>query len=1295
MAVLDRQKAIGPALIEAFGKAAALRELSRILLPDASASVREDAPAAGDPAPVGDRPAPPHLGLAGLKGSACTVASAYLARRAAEQGRGPLIFLTSTSASLDEAREDFAFLLSAERVVHFPPRGVVAYDSRIPPARTRAARIEALAALTRPAGEGPWIVLTTPDALFERVPGPGHFRRFVRPLEVGTRIDLDELIAFLVRLGYQSQTLVGEYGDFGRRGGILDIYSFGRENPVRIELDDDEIVSLREFDVFTQRSLEVLPAMTILPMWELLVDETDWARAERSGFLPREGPLHEHLQMIREEGSFEGLDWMSHGFGVPLDTLLAFAGSEALVVAEDPVLLEQQLHEAREELSGAAPDADDPLAPLYAAPEALFVLEGGLGELLGTHPVVYVGTGTAGPRERERRETDAARRERPPRGDGWSAGEQLHPPDPLEEDPAQHHGRSWREMLAHRMPHRGETEASLDESRDAGATQDAKREGEPEAPELGGTDEEPSDEQMMLETHLVDEGYHWRDEEETSLLLPYATRHLRLQTRRQERFGRNLEMTRTYITRLTREGLAVTILCDTSHHRDRLAELMHGVRADFTVGNLAGGFEVPELGFAVLTDHEIFQRLRRRRAGRRYSRGISLKELLAMKPGDFVVHIDHGIGTYLGIERLPVNGQLTDCMKIEYAGGDKLFIPVDQLNLVQKYAAEEGHRPSLSKLGTSQWAKTKARVKKSIKDMAEELLRLYALRKSRPGHAFPPDTVWQTEMEARFPYDETPDQLTAIRAVKEDMQAPTPMDRLICGDVGYGKTEVAIRAAFKAVMDGKQVAVLVPTTLLAQQHYETFTRRLEGYPIRIEMLSRFRPRKEMLAAIADMTAGKVDIAIGTHRLLQKDVAVKELGLLIIDEEQRFGVAHKERLKHLRTQVDVLTLTATPIPRTMHMTLMGARDMSTIRTPPRDRRPIQTEIVEFREDVIAYALMREADRGGQSFFVHNRVESIDAMANFVRRMVPHLRIAVAHGQMRERKLEDVMRKFLDREFDVLVSTMIIESGLDLPNVNTIIVNRTDTFGLAQLYQLRGRVGRSARRAYAYLLIPPQRVMTEDAMKRLKAIEEFEDLGSGFQLAMRDLEIRGAGNLLGAEQHGFIVNVGFDLYTRLLEEAVREVRGLPVEESVETRIVTDLEAYLPGSYVPDEPERMNLYKTLADARTLEAVEELAAEVCDRFGRMPVPAETLFELRRLRIRGTEAKIETLTMRAGRVELEMGRRLGRQDVRRLMSQMPVPVSFVTHGRHRVTADRTAVDGEMLIVARQVIDSLTGEGQG
>jgi len=1248
-----------------------------------------------------------HLGLVGLHASATTVVAAVLARRAAAEGRAPLVYLTTDSAALEDAREDFLFLLGTDRVAHFPDLEVPPYDLRIPHARVRAARLETLARLLGEGGFGeaqaPWVVLTTATALFQRIPHPRHLRRFLRTVRVGERCDPDEFCAFLARLGYQPQSLVGEYGEFGRRGGIVDVYSFGRLSPVRIEFDDDEIVSLREFDVFSQRSQAVLPAFTVLPLWEVVIDERDWERAESSGFLPPAGPLREHLDMLRTEGSFEGIEWMTAGFGLERGTLLDYAGPGRPVFVDDPLRLERALREARTLVRRSAPagrrgagaadesgrqpcedGAESLLAELFSPPEELFVLGGGLAELLAAQPAVYAGIGA-----RSSPDEDAPR-ETPPPNRGWTAGEQLNPPDPLEIDIAPGTD-SWRKLLARSArtgasgvgPH----PSPPGPSGSAGPGRAAGRALPPYLDDdeglLGAEDTGPVE---------VPGGCASPEERETAAILPFATRYFTLTTRPQERFGRNLALVREYIARLRAQGHAITVLCDTTHHRDRLAELMEKVPAEFVVGNLAGGFTVPELKLAILTDHEIFERLRRRRAGRRYSRGISLKELLAMRPGDYVVHIDHGIGVYRGIERLPVNGQLTDCMKIEYAGGDKLFIPVDQLNLVQKYSAEEGHRPALSRLGTNQWAKTKARVKKSIKDMAGELLRLYSLRKSQPGHPFPADTVWQAEMEARFPYDETPDQLKAIQEVKADMERPAPMDRLICGDVGYGKTEVAIRAAFKTVMAGKQVAFLVPTTLLAQQHFDTISERLRGFPARVEMMSRFRSARENAAVGKDLAAGKVDIVVGTHRLIQKDVRFRDLGLVVIDEEQRFGVAHKERLKQMRTQVDVLTMTATPIPRTMNLALMGARDMSAIRTPPRDRRPIQTEILEFEDDVIRYALMREADRGGQSFFVHNRVESIDAMANYVRQLVPHLRIAVAHGQMREAQLEHVMRAFLSREYDVLVSTMIIESGLDLPNVNTIIVNRTDTFGLAQLYQLRGRVGRSARKAYAYLLVPPHKVITEEAMKRLKAIEEFEDLGSGFQLAMRDLEIRGSGNILGSEQHGFILNVGFDLYMRLLNEAMQEIKGAAAAAPAAARVVTDLQAYLPDDYISPDAEKMNVYKSLADAASVAGVDELAREVADRFGRMPEPAENLFELRRLRLRATAAGVEALTLRDGAVRIDMARALTRKDVQRLIGQMPVPVTFSAHGKHRVEVARAEAGGQILPVAAQVLDCLAGK---
>jgi transcription-repair coupling factor (superfamily II helicase) len=536
----------------------------------------------------------------------------------------------------------------------------------------------------------------------------------------------------------------------------------------------------------------------------------------------------------------------------------------------------------------------------------------------------------------------------------------------------------------------------------------------------------------------------------------------------------------------------------------------------------------------------------------------------------------------------------------------------------------------------------KARTKKAIKEMAEELVRIYALRQARPGHAFKADARWQRELEASFIYDDTADQARAAEEIKRDMERPKPMDRLVCGDVGYGKTEVAIRAAFKAMMDGKQVAVLVPTTVLAQQHYYTFKERLADYPVTIEMLSRFRTAKEQRAVVEGLARGTVDTAIGTHRLIQKDVQFKDLGLVIIDEEQRFGVAHKEAFKRMRATVDVLTLTATPIPRTLHMALMGARDMSTIDTPPKDRLPVETEVVKFDDEVIVSAVMREIDRGGQVFFVHNRVETIDAMAAHISQLLPGIRLAVAHGQMHERALERVMLDFTDRKHDVLVSTMIVESGLDIPNVNTIIVNRADTFGLAQLYQLRGRVGRSRHRAYAYLLVPRGQRLTDIQRKRLRTIVEFTELGSGLKIAMRDLEIRGVGNILGPEQSGYIAEVGFDLYVKLLEEAVKELKGEPVEARVETRIETDIPAYLPDTYVEDDRQRVVFYKRLVETRDAGEIRQLEQEIEDRYGKLPDVAANLLDFQEIRLLAAAGGMERIVIKRAHLMIE-----GRKDER------------------------------------------------
>jgi transcription-repair coupling factor (superfamily II helicase) len=650
------------------------------------------------------------------------------------------------------------------------------------------------------------------------------------------------------------------------------------------------------------------------------------------------------------------------------------------------------------------------------------------------------------------------------------------------------------------------------------------------------------------------------------------------------------------------------------------------------------GWEMEDEGgsFVFLTDVELFGWGKPRLRRSRHPRPLAPESFFAdIQPGDYVVHIEHGIGRFVGLVRMDLDGIERDYLLVEYAQSDKLYVPVHQADRLARYVGPGEAPPALHRLGTADWGLAKARARRAVADIAEELLALYARREALPGRAFSPDTEWQRELEAAFPYVETEDQLVAIEAVKEDMEKPRPMDRLICGDVGYGKTEVALRAAFKAIMDNTQVAVLVPTTVLAQQHFRTFSERLKPFPVRVEMLSRFRTPRQQQEVLKGLADGNIDVVIGTHRLLSADVVFKNLGLLIIDEEQRFGVAHKERIKQMRSQVDVLTLTATPIPRTLYMSLTGVRDLSTIETPPAERLPIQTFVGFYDETLVRNAILRELDRNGQVFFVHNRVQGIEAIAQRVRRLVPEARVAVAHGQMPERELEQTMLAFAEGEFDVLVCTSIIESGLDIPNANTIIINRADTFGLAQLYQLRGRVGRGAVRAYAYLLYDKHKPLTTEARRRLEIIQEAGELGAGFHIAMRDLELRGAGELLGARQHGHIAAIGFDLYVRLLAQAVEELRqqgrlppgvadlgGLLDPMGPTVQLDLPLAAGLPTSYVGDESLRLQLYRRIAGLHTPGEIDDMAAELADRFGPLPPAVVDLLY---------QVKVKVLALRAG----------------------------------------------------------------
>ncbi len=684
------------------------------------------------------------------------------------------------------------------------------------------------------------------------------------------------------------------------------------------------------------------------------------------------------------------------------------------------------------------------------------------------------------------------------------------------------------------------------------------------------------------------------------------------------------------------DGVETLVLCDNEGQLERLEELLaeggrYPERTALAVGALDGGFSIP--GLMVFTDHEVFRRARRIRRPRRYRQASALGAAAALKPGDAVVHLEHGIGIYRGLKTIAVEGGTLDVAMVEYHGGDLLHVPLYRIDQLERYRGVDGDGaeapvPHLDHLGGKRWARVRRQAEESVRRMAAELLDLYARRQLVSGFAFPPDGKWQRELESSFLYEDTPDQRKAADEVKADMERPRPMDRLVVGDVGYGKTEVAVRAAFKSVTAGKQVAVLAPTTILAEQHGRTFGDRLAGYPVRLVTLSRFRTAKEQRAALAELAAGGLDIVIGTHRLLSPDVAFKDLGLIVVDEEHRFGVEHKERLKKLRLAVDVLTLTATPIPRTLQLSLTGLRDLTLIETPPRDRSPVLTFVEPWDDELLEEVMARELDRGGQVYFVHNRIETIDTVAERIRRLAPRAVVAVAHGAMRARELDDVMRRFVAGEVGVLCSTMIVESGLDVPNANTMIVHHAEQFGLAQLYQLRGRVGRSDRRAYCYLLVPDD--VDRGAEARLETLVHYTELGAGYRIALKDLELRGAGNILGAEQSGFALSVGVEVYLRMLEDAVRSLKGeARGVVSAPPEVLLDRPALLPDAYVGDDAAKLDLYRRLARSQSGDEIEQLRGEMADRFGPLPAEAQALVALAHLRVIGARLGLETILVR------------------------------------------------------------------
>lgn len=1024
----------------------------------------------------------------------------------------------------------------------------------------------------------PWRVLVVPAAAL--------VRRVVPRAALGPRADLvqseeaidrDKLLAGLTEGGYLRVPVVEDPGTFAARGAVIDVWPPSSEWPARIELDEDLCMSIKLFDPEGQRTVRQVKDLFIHPVREALVGPEERSRARE-----RVRDLADAVNMpslkakklvedVEQGRAFYGAEGFLPAYYERLETLLDYLPREVTLLWERPA---RALRALREELSRAERD----LAAKAERQDPAFPLEAHyateaevLSALRGMRLAVVHELAVAGGASEESDEGALAETlEIIPRG-----SELLDA------------GSESLDRLA----------ADIKSARTERGKEDAL------AP-------------------LVSQVHYWFDEGYRVLVAgrtPTQSERIAALLR-----GHELDV----LVRLGRFDASTLARERPEGTPERTLEVV--------TGDLSCGFALPTRRLAVVTEQEIFgARARRaaRRKGERSKRPF-IDDLRALAVGDFVVHVDHGIGRYVGLEHRKVGASETDLLVIEYATGDKLYLPVTRLNLIQKYAGSEG-APKLDRLGGSTFAKSKARVQRAVRQMADELLRLYAERRAHAGRAFPPPGMLYREFEATFPFEETEDQAKAIADVLHDLEDTMPMDRLVCGDVGFGKTEVAIRAAFHVATQGAQVAVLCPTTVLAQQHYHTFRDRMRAYPIEVAVLSRFVPASKQRETIKRLKEGKVDVVIGTHRLLSKDVHFKDLGLLVVDEEQRFGVAHKERIKQLRTQLDVLTLSATPIPRTLQMAVTGLRDLSLITTPPVDRRAVRTLVSRPDPQLVKEAVLREMARGGQVFYVYNRVEGLYERAAKIQELVPNARVAVAHGQMAEGALEQVMMDFVEGRYDVLCATAIIESGLDIPRANTMVIDRADLFGLAQLYQLRGRVGRSRERAYCYLMVPPPSQMTDEARARIDAIERFTELGSGFNIASLDLELRGAGDLLGAEQSGNVAAVGFDLYVQMLEQAVAELRGEPVVEAVEPELTFDEPSFIPEEYVDDVGVRLSLYKRLSGARDEEEVADIAAEMEDRFGPAPAPARLLVRvmaiktaLRRLRALGIEASRERVVI-------------------------------------------------------------------
>lgn len=1045
------------------------------------------------------------------------------------------IFIAYNDLQARKIYEDFSYFFDKD-VILFSSKEIMLHDVE---AKSYDAVYDRITALDRILKSDYRFIVISAEAICQKLIDRELFKSSCLNFDQDSRIDLTFLIHKLVSIGYERVTTVEGKGQFAVRGGIIDIFPVNSENAYRIELFDDEIDSIRTFDVLSQRSVERTESIEILPAREMLYD-----RSELDGIISRiqndltaqkekidknvqqdyliklDEKISHDIEKFKENFYFPGMDkYIPYIIQKPALITDYIAEENTIVFIDEPKRFQQRIENILNENAEMCKSLLEKGQLLPGCFDLYFEFDY-IWRRLYEKKSVYFNTIM----------TDEV----------LLAG-------------------SRKLSIASRLLNSYQGNSDL----------------------------------------MVEDIKYWKKSNFRVLILA-GTRS------RGEMFEETLK---------NKEVEAVYI--------DGIKEGILPGQVVITHGSLSKGFEYPDAEFVVVSGKELFGQDRKlKRQAVKKVKGKKINVFTDLNVGDFVVHQFHGIGKYIGIEQLTVENIKKDYLKIQYQDGAFLYVPTSQLDLIQKYIGSEGKTPKLNKLGGTDWIKTKAKTKESIMELAGELIKLYAMRESSKGHAFGKDTIWQKQFEEQFPYQETEDQLRCIEEIKRDMESDKPMDRLLCGDVGYGKTEVAIRAIFKAVMDGKQVAYLVPTTVLAQQHYNNFKERMKDFPVKVEMVSRFRTPAEQKRILKDVKAGLVDVLIGTHRLLQKDVVFKDLGLLVIDEEQRFGVMHKEKLKKLRANVDVLTLTATPIPRTLHMSLIGIKDISTIEDPPEERYPVQTYVMEYNEEVVKEAINREMARNGQVFYLYNRVRSINVKAAEIKKMVPDARIAVAHGQMDETELEDVMFRFINGEYDVLVCTVIIESGIDMPNVNTIIVEDSDKMGLSQLYQLRGRVGRSNRMAYAYITYKKDKVLSEIAEKRLQAIKEFTEFGSGFKIAMRDMQIRGAGNLLGAQQHGHIDSVGYDMYCRLLAEAISELKGQSVQEEIEVTIDVNVSAYIDSSYISSENEKIEMYKKIASVQDEQDVFDVEDELMDRYGNIPTPVLNLIKI---------AHIKALALKCG----------------------------------------------------------------